>query len=488
MMATMQRFATKIRRRRAPQPPFARPLLALLPFLLLAPASSVPVVKNYVPVSYPIPFGTEECLYERIARPGEHLTASVFLLSGEELASAIVFEGPVAPPMDLDAQKSAGRDLKRYLDRYEKEGTKMFVNGKYGDEMVNVKPVRVAEMVNFEEEEEDFYDDFTMGEREREEFNAHHDLEHQHPQHAEQRHHDDRPLPPDDDRMRRGERPPPPGRRRMPEGEGNEYGERKRQVDDDYFLVRDQRLREQLEREAEMDDDFVKLQTEKGVDEPQRKKTEPEAKGVTPQRRKIVGNIEEHPHGRRLMERNEEHETEDEPPHGRRLREELRLVAGEPYQNTVLAESPGWYRLCVHGKSTAVIVEMELRKSSIFGKVDSRTGHVPYMTEVETHSDIRTLFTKEDDEEILAEEGVLTPEDLRISKEQLRLLERVYSEIMNKQIEERRVWNWRTVKNQHLYSHLVLGNLVETIVYMGITGWQVYTIRKWFGGGPALGR
>ena len=75
-----------------------------------------------------------------------------------------------------------------------------------------------------------------------------------------------------------------------------------------------------------------------------------------------------------------------------------------------------------------------------------------------------------------------------MTREQLRILERVYSEIIAKQLEERRKWNWRTIKNQHLYSHLVLGNLVETVVYMGITGWQVYTIRKWFGGDHKLGR
>ena len=76
-----------------------------------------------------------------------------------------------------------------------------------------------------------------------------------------------------------------------------------------------------------------------------------------------------------------------------------------------------------------------------------------------------------------------------MSKEQLRILENVYSQIIGKQMEERRTWDWRTIKNQHIYSHLVMGNLVETIVYMMVTGFQVYTIRKWFSSqGPALGR
>ena len=131
---------------------------------------------------------------------------------------------------------------------------------------------------------------------------------------------------------------------------------------------------------------------------------------------------------------------------------------------------------------------MELRKSSLYGAVDPKTGHVPSLEYVETKSAIHHLYEKEDDAQILAEEGAIQDSDLRASKEQLRILERVYADIINKQLEERRTWNWRTIKNQHLHSHLVLGNLVETIVYMGITGWQVYTIRKWFSGGPALGR
>mmetsp|Transcript_11832 Transcript_11832/g.21348 ORF Transcript_11832/g.21348 Transcript_11832/m.21348 type:complete len:442 (-) Transcript_11832:241-1566(-) len=431
------------------------PLFALLLLLqTLSATLGATITKSYVPLSYAIPFGNEECLFERISEPSEHLTASVFLLAGEELASAIVFEGPIAPPMDMDT-KPLGRDLRRYLDRYEKEGVDMFVNGKFGDNMLNVKPVRVAEMVNFEEEEEDYFDDYAMTEKQREEFNRHHDMEHQHPGDD-----DDEEEKEEGGTGPRGDQPPPGRQRRLPEDEEAEDGDD--EWDDDIREREEERrnrLKEEIDAEARMDDDFVKLQMERKADD------------NAPQRRKIVDN------------NNSKNNN-----HGRRLREELRLVAGEPYQSTILIESPGWYRLCVHGKSTAITVEMELRKSSTYGKIDPRTGHVPYLTEVEAHTDIRTLFGKEDDDAILAEEGVLSEEDLRVTKEQIRILERVYGDITQKQLEERRTWNWRTLKNQHLYSHLVLGNLVETIVYMGITGWQVYTIRKWFGGGPTLGR
>jgi len=345
----------------------------------------------------------------------------------------------------------------------------MFTRGKYGDSMLNVKPVRIAEMVNFEEEEEDFYDDYYMTEKEREEFNEHHDREHQH---MERDYHG----APEDDRVREQEERRQP-RRRMPEDENEEEGD----MADDYIRmreVREEHLERMLDMEAEMDDDFVKLQLDRNI---KKGKQEKEILDI-PERRRII----KPKHNERQHK-----EDEEEPPRRRLFGEtppELKLLPGEPYQRTILVASPGWYRLCVHGKSTEVTVEMELRKSSTFGKVDPRTGHVPSLEEVETHSEIRGLFEKEDDALVIAEESGIKEDDLRATKEQLRILEKVYADIITKQLEERRTWNWRTIKNQHLYSHLVLGNLVETIVYMGITGWQVYTIRKWFGGEPRLGR
>jgi len=130
---------------------------------------------------------------------------------------------------------------------------------------------------------------------------------------------------------------------------------------------------------------------------------------------------------------------------------------------------------------------MELRSGT---KLDPRTGHVLSIEETETHSEIHSLYQEEASEERKAAiaASIIKDEDLVTTREQLRILERVYSEIIAKQLEERRTWNWRTIKNQKSYGHLVMGNFLETLAYMGITGWQVYTIRRWFGGGPTLGR
>lgn len=80
----------------------ARMISVLTALLALSrPTFTAARIATYLPISYSIPYGKEECLYERITEPNEHLTASVFVLNGEELRAAMVFEGPVAP-VDLD--------------------------------------------------------------------------------------------------------------------------------------------------------------------------------------------------------------------------------------------------------------------------------------------------------------------------------------------------------------------------------------------------
>jgi len=473
--------------------PSERTTAKMIQFLFLSTASILllaiqpalgATTASYLPLSYTIPYGTVECLYEHMSLTNEPLTASIFLSSGEELRAAIVLEGPVAPAdLDFDARKSkkkgdSGAELKRYLDRYEKEGTSMFTKGKW-DNMVNVKPVHIAEMVDFEEEEEDFMDDYYMTAKEREDFNEHHDLEHQHAKVDGGPHHEEG----DDNR---GDNPKHHPRndfwKMEEEGEDGEHLDQGEYIDDDVAIAKieaRERLRlEEYAKDAEVDDDFVKLQMDH--------KPKGERNNAP------LGELQEFNKGERRKIGKTNYAAQENENHRRRLSEGenpiIKLVAGEPYQKTIHVVSPGWYRFCVHPYSSTVEAEIELRKASTHGDVDKRTGHVLSLEDQEIHSEIHELYQLEDDTAVIAEEELLQDEDLAATRDQLRFLQKIYSEIIKKQLEERRVWNWRTVKNQHLHSHLVLGNLIETIVYMGITGLQVYTIRKWFSGGPSLGR
>ncbi|KAL7469110.1 hypothetical protein ACHAXS_009359 [Conticribra weissflogii] len=410
-------------RRLLSTPSPATPLLPLLLLILLPHphvAASETYEGTYIPLSYTIPYRQEECLYERIDKAGEHLTASVFVVEGEELKAAVSLEGPVAPPSvsernDDGDEAKTGMKLQQFLQRYAREGTAMFRGGEGYEK--GIHPVSIEKMLDFEADpdEADFeYDD------------------------AEE-----------------NEGP----------GEGGDAAGETLDILQDDERPRREKLKRQIDREAELNDDYIRaqMQAEMGM-----------------MRRRLSGDDFVN------LQMDNEADADEKKRTGAGGRNAEKLLPGEPWEYTVYVQSPGWYRLCVRAKVKTIWVEMELRKSSLYGKVDRETGHVPTLESVEIHREIRDLYEKEKDPEI--PEGAIKDEDLKVTRDQLRVLERVYQEIIAKQLEERRVWNWRTLKNHHSHSHMVLGNLLETVMYMVITGFQIYTIRKWFGAGPALGR
>ena len=459
--------------------------VVLLPSLLLSQYPLIPtaellstVTGTYVPLSYPIQPNEGECLYERISQPNEDLTASVFVNTGEDMRAIIILEGPVAP-IDLDffddnslvSAKGVGHGaiLAGYIARYDAEGSKMFVDGKFGDNMMNVRPLSHHVLVDFEyiEEEED-----TTSSSSYEPTSPPAPAEHR--RQVEEHH---RKMM--EERRRRWMQEREEAKQQGFEVMEDDAEARGRQhagddvVYTEHEIEREEALLEQVDHEGEVDDDFVKMQIRNMNPRPTLSTTIP-----PPPKDEEDGGHHQH------------HQREG----SRRLSEAItRPPPGEPYQYTSKIVSPGWYRVCVYPATrTAIEVEIELRKSSSHGKVDAHTGHVPNLEEVEVHSEIRALYSEGEIPPMRPVEGGhagIADDDLRTTREQLRILERVYGEIINKQLEERRKWNWRSMKNQHIYSHLVLGNLIETVVYMIITGWQVYTIRKWFSNsGPKLGR
>ena len=119
---------------------------------------------------------------------------------------------------------------------------------------------------------------------------------------------------------------------------------------------------------------------------------------------------------------------------------------------------------------------MEMRKSTELGAPDE-DGHVPGLeTEI--------LFVEEQQLDVDAADE----EDLAQSKKHIRDLNKLLIEIRSKQQKERhRLENHQEI-NLHSHSRMVLSSLMETALFIGVTGFQVYTIRKWFQGGPLLGR
>ena len=133
--------------------------------------------------------------------------------------------------------------------------------------------------------------------------------------------------------------------------------------------------------------------------------------------------------------------------------------------------------LHVHIQITA---ELEFRKATELGGLDGNTGHV-YTYEQKLELAEEKLL----DEDTAEEEGI-TDADFQTTREQLRRLRRLLSDIQAKQQQERHRLMVHAATNSHSHSRMVLSSLMETVLFMVVTGFQVYTIRKWFSGNNTL--
>jgi emp24/gp25L/p24 family/GOLD len=159
----------------------------------------------------------------------------------------------------------------------------------------------------------------------------------------------------------------------------------------------------------------------------------------------------------------------------RKVREE-----GEPYQKTVKVDKAGWYRFCVQANWFQVVAEVDLRKQSDYGLNDE--GDV--MTWEEKIGVEEDTFMEED---TAAQEGI-KDEDFQSTKDKLKTLRRLLADIQSKQQQERHRLIVHAATNEHSHSRMVLSSLLETVLFMAVTSFQVYTIRRWFKGAPVLGR
>jgi len=87
-----------------------------------------------------------------------------------------------------------------------------------------------------------------------------------------------------------------------------------------------------------------------------------------------------------------------------------------------------------------------------------------------------------------AEQEGIKEEDFTETRDRIKDLRRVLNEIQAMQQKERRRLTLHAETNDHSHSSMVVSSIIETILFMAISGFQIYTIRKWFSGAPVLGR
>lgn len=154
---------------------------------------------------------------------------------------------------------------------------------------------------------------------------------------------------------------------------------------------------------------------------------------------------------------------------------------GDPFIYSTRAPKAGWYRACVEGTWHQVMAEFELRKESRLGGMDEE-GHV-ITWEMKDILD----EDKELEKDTASQEGI-KDEDFQKSREKVKELRKLLNEIQSMQQQERHRLVVHGMTSEHSHSRMVLSSLLETLLFMLVTGYQVYTIRQWFSGAPALGR
>jgi emp24/gp25L/p24 family/GOLD len=169
----------------------------------------------------------------------------------------------------------------------------------------------------------------------------------------------------------------------------------------------------------------------------------------------------------------EEHQSASQ---ARKVRNE-----GEPFVRTFKTAKAGWYRYCVVASFYQVTVEADYRKEGELGGLDENG-------DVLTYEEKQMLEEDKLMEADTANEEGIKDEDFVNTKEKLKTLRRLLSEIQAKQQQERHRLSIHSQTNEHSHSRMVLGSLLETMLFMVVTGIQVATIRRWFKGAPVLGR
>jgi hypothetical protein len=166
--------------------------------------------------------------------------------------------------------------------------------------------------------------------------------------------------------------------------------------------------------------------------------------------------------------------------HARKQKKKVQTEA-EPYLRTIQAPLAGWYRFCVKASFNQITAEIDLRKESELGGLDE-DGHV--MTNQQR---IMEEEEKAMDQDTAAIEGI-KDKDFQATRTQLKELRKLLNDIQTKQSQERLRLAVHAATNEHSHSRMALNSLMETILFMLVTGYQVYTIRRWFKGAPVLGR
>ena len=183
-------------------------------------------------------------------------------------------------------------------------------------------------------------------------------------------------------------------------------------------------------------------------------------------------------------------------------REKFRIITAakiEPYEETNTIKATGWYRLCVKSEIGGNLVEMEIRSGNQLGGVDRRTGHVYTYEEREMLDEEKAIdegMTASEDENTYASEAEeiqkqlenqVKEQDMHATKAQIKHLNSMVQEMKKKHHDYHVRLKSHKATAQRNHGNMVWSSKLETLLYVLITGVQVYTVRKWLLSSSLLG-
>lgn len=179
------------------------------------------------------------------------------------------------------------------------------------------------------------------------------------------------------------------------------------------------------------------------------------------------------------------------------------MGAIEAFQQTLDVKAKGWYRLCVQSDYTPLYVEMDMRSANALRGVDPETGHVfthekrqmmddEHMLELDTSTlegglDSNTYASAIEERAKLLENQI-REKDLEESKARLKYLHELTSEMMAKQHDHMNRIRSNSASAERSNAEMMRSSSVETALFAVITGFQVWTVRRWLTGQTLLGK
>lgn len=150
---------------------------------------------------------------------------------------------------------------------------------------------------------------------------------------------------------------------------------------------------------------------------------------------------------------------------------------GDPWKKTFRAKQDGWYNLCIDNErnSNAITATMDMRKSSELGLPDVFSKEV-MSHETRVLLDTGPIGNKGE----IPEEQQSQIDDTQDLTQKFKQLGDILRKVRQKQSAFMYRLDVHKVTNEHTHSKMVVRSLIETLVFMAVTAYQVFQVRRWF--------